>query len=409
MTRNVADEFSRVTRAAGPGPGDVLGILLDGAPRSRGDIAAVTGLSRSTVSARVDALLRSGLVVPAEQGDSSGGRPPSRIVFNPRARLSVGIDLGATHATVAVCDLRNTVLSTRTVPIDVADGPGTCLEIALDLTETLLGETDAARGEVAAVGVGLPAPVDHDSGRPQHPPIMPGWHDADIRGIVGSRLPAAVLVDNDVNVLALGEHVASWPDVDDLVYVKVSTGVGAGIISGGRLQRGAQGAAGDLGHVVVPWSPGRARPDDDRRELEEIASGAAIARALRSAARDVRTAGEVVDLVATGDRAAIEAVRQAGRELGAVLATVVALVAPSVIVLGGTIGRAGEHLVAGVREVVYGSAKPLASRDLLIVPARSDETAAARGAALLAARDTLAPANLENLIHPPAPPGERRR
>ncbi|MEH3090397.1 MAG: ROK family transcriptional regulator [Microbacterium arborescens] len=398
----MTDDFSRATRAAGPGPGDVLGTLLDGIPRTRSEIGSRTGLSRSTVSARVDALLRAGLVAPAAHGDSSGGRPPSRVAFNPRARLAVGIDLGATHATVAICDLRNEVLASDTIDIAVADGPERCLGDAAGLVRGALDGLGVDRSDVAAVGLGLPAPIDHETGRPQHPPIMPGWHDADVRGIVSALIPATVLVDNDVNVLALGEHVASWPDVDDLVYVKVSTGIGAGIISGGLLQHGAQGAAGDLGHIVVPWSPGGVRPADDRRELEDVASGAAIAADLRARGSSARTALEVVDLVRRGDRAAIESVRQAGRELGAVLTTVVALLAPSVIVLGGAVGRAGEHLVAGVREVVYGSAKPLASRDLRIVPARSDATAAARGAALLASRDILSPANLPDLFPHPA-------
>jgi glucokinase len=395
-------DLSRRTRAAGPGPGDVLEVLLDGAPRTRAEIGALTGLSRSTVAGRVDGLLTAGLLVPAEPAGSSGGRPATRVAFNPRARVVVGIDFGATHATVAVCDLTDRILAARTVLLDIAAGPGPVLGLAIDIAEELLAESGLNPADVAAVGVGLPSPVDHATGRPQHPPIMPGWHDADVPGLIAARIPTTVLVDNDVNVLALGEHVALWPDIDDLVYVKVSTGVGAGLIAGGLLQRGARGSAGDLGHVIVPWSPGDARPAGDRRELEEVASGAAIAATLRAAGVEAASARDVVELVLAGDRTAIDAVRQAGRELGTVLATVVTLLGPSVIVLGGTIARAGEHLVAGVREVVYGSSTPLASRNLQIVPARADENAGALGAAILASRSVLSPGSIDRLIHPPS-------
>lgn len=405
LTQNVMENLSRRTRAAGPGPGDVLEVLLDGAPRTRAEIAALTGLSRSTVAARVDRLLAAGLLVPAASAGSSGGRPATRVAFNPRARVVIGMDFGATHVTVAVCDLTDRILAARTVMLEIADGPDPVLGAAVDIAEELLAETGLEVADVAAVGVGLPAPVDHATGRPQHPPIMPGWHDADVPAVIGSRIPTTVLVDNDVNVLALGEHVALWPDVDDLVYVKVSTGVGAGIISGGLLQRGARGSAGDLGHVIVPWSPGDARPPGERRELEDVASGAAIAATLRAAGLPAGSARDVVSLVLAGNRTATDAVRQAGRELGTVLATVVTLLGPSVIVLGGTIARAGEHLVAGVREVVYGSSTPLASRNLQIVPARADENAGALGASILASRAVLSPGSIEVLIHPPSPAG----
>ncbi|QEW03740.1 ROK family transcriptional regulator [Microbacterium lushaniae] len=396
----------RRTRAAGPGPGDVLEVLLDGLPRTRAEVGALTGLSRSTVAARVDALVAAGLVVPAASAGSSGGRPATRVAFNPRARVVLGVDLGATHATVAVCDLAEEILAARTVPMEIARGPAAVLGAVAEMAETLLAGLSLTVRDVAAVGVGLPGPVDHALGRPQHPPIMPGWHDADVPALIAERIPGVVLVDNDVNVLALGEHAASWPDVDDLVYVKVSTGVGAGIIAGGLLQHGARGSAGDLGHVVVPWSPGDVRPAGERRELEDVASGAALATALRAAGTPAHSARDVVALVLAGDRTAIDAVRQAGRELGAVLATVVTLLGPSVIVIGGTIARAGEHLIAGVREVVYGSSTPLASRNLQIVPARADENAGARGAAILASRAVLAPDSIHRLIHPSVPPGE---
>ena len=156
-----------------------------------------------------------------------------------------------------------------------------------------------------------------------------------------------VLVDNDVNILALGEHAVGWPGVDDLIFVKVSTGIGAGIIAGGVLQRGAQGSAGDMGHVQVPYSHDSPRPRGDERDLEAIASGTAIAAALREQGFDAAGSSDVVDLVRAGNPLAMAATRQAGREVGEVLATVVNMLNPSIIVIGGSIARAGRAPARG--------------------------------------------------------------
>lgn len=395
---------ARRGRAAGPGPGGVLELLLDGEPRTRAEIAALTGLSRSTVSARVDALLRAGVLAPAGSAASSGGRPPARVAFNAVARVVVGIDLGATHGTVAVCDLAGGMLAAATVDLDIADGPDPVLDLVLDTARGLLDGVGRPVADVAAVGLGLPGPVEHATGRPVNPPIMPGWDRVDVPALVSARLATdvPVLVDNDVNVLALGEHATSWPDADDLVYVKVATGIGAGIVAGGVLQRGARGSAGDLGHVVVPWHPGSPRPATEVRDLEDVASGPAIAARLREAGLEARTGADVAALARAGERTALELVRDAGREIGAVVAGVVNLLGPSVVVIGGSVSRAGEELLAGVREVVYRRSLPLATEHLQIVAARSDANAGALGAAIMAARHALAPETIESWIDPEA-------
>jgi len=372
----------------------LLALMLDGVPRTRAEIAHLTGLSRSTVSSRVDDLLRTGVLAPAGAAASSGGRPPARVAFNPVARVVVGIDLGATHGTVAIGDLAGGVLSAATVELEIADGPDAVLGAVLGTATSLLDGVARPWAEVAALGMGLPGPVEHVSGRPVNPPIMPGWDRVDVPALVREQLQQpdlAVLVDNDVNVLALGEHATWWPEADDLLYVKVSTGIGAGIVMGGTLQRGARGSAGDLGHVRVPWTADSRRPAEDERELEDIASGPAIAALLRERDIEARTSADVVALIRGGDRTAIELVRQAGREVGAVVATVVNVLGPSVVVIGGSIGRGGEDLIAGVREVVYRHSLPLATEHLQIVPARGDSNAGALGAAILAARHALAP------------------
>lgn len=385
----------RTAGAPIPGAGDIFQILRDGHARTKAELAALTGLARSTVSTRVDALLATGLLAPAGEAASTGGRPPARIAFNPRAGLILAVDLGATHATVAVVDLAGHILSSRTHPQDIADGPEPVLDAVIAEGAALLETTDNGLARLLGIGIGVPGPVEHSTGRPTNPPIMPGWDRFDIPAFVQRRFDVPVLVDNDVNVLALGEQAISWPAVDDLIFVKVSTGIGAGIISGGALQRGAQGSAGDMGHVQVPYSRDSPRPEGDERDLEAVASGTAIAAELRAIGISASSSADVVELVRGGNTAAIDATRQAGREVGEVLATVVNLLNPSIIVIGGSIARAGEHLLAGIREIVYRRSIPLATQHLAIVQSRAGSTSGVLGAAIMVTQRVLSPAAVD--------------
>src|SRR5690606_27992437 len=207
-----------------------------------------------------------------------------------------------------------------------------------------------------------------------------------------------VLVDNDVNILALGEHAPVWPNVHDLLVVKVSTGIGSGIIVGGGMQRGAQGTVGDISHVHGPYRPDSGGGRGDARDLAAIGSGLTIAAQLTASGVPARTVQDVVDLLAVGSTAAIEATRQAGRDIGEVLATMVNILNPSVIVIGGSIARASEQLLAGVREVVYRRSIPLATQHLGIVQARGGATAGVRGAAIMVGQRFLAPESIDAMI-----------
>lgn len=397
-------DASRPSAPPSPGAGEIFQILRDGTARTKAELAAITGLARSTVSVRVDALLAAGLLRPAGEAASTGGRPPSRVAFNARAGLVLAVDLGATHATVALADLAGVFLDSHTRTIDIGDGPEKLLDLILHDGAALLDSPAAAGTPLLGIGLGVPGPVEHSSGRPTNPPIMPGWDRFDVPGYVQRTFDVPVLVDNDVNILALGEHSTIWPHVDDLVFVKVSTGIGAGIIAGGQLQRGAQGSAGDMGHVQVPGHTAASRDADDERDLEALASGSALAAALRAQGREAHGPADVIDLVRAGDTAAIAATRQAGRDVGEVLASVVNLLNPSIIVLGGSIARAGEHLLAGVREVVYRRSIPLATQHLAIVQSQAGDRAAVLGAAIMVARDVLSPTSIDRRLAAPAPP-----
>ncbi|WP_091226043.1 ROK family protein [Microbacterium sp. 3J1] len=388
----------RPAAAANPGAGEIFQILRDGQARTKAELASLTGLARSTVALRVDALLAADLLRPAGEAVSTGGRPPARVAFNPRAGLVLAVDLGATHATVAVADLAGVILDAHTRTIDIGDGPERLLDVILADGAGLLAAPSAADAHLLGIGIGVPGPVEHSTGRPTNPPIMPGWDRFDVPAYVQRTFDVPVLVDNDVNILALGEHATTWPHIDDLIFVKVSTGIGAGIIAGGQLQRGAQGSAGDMGHVQVPSGSGSSREPGDDRDLEALASGSALAAALRGEGHEAHGPSDVVELVRSGNAAAIEATRQAGRDVGEVLATVVNLLNPSIIVLGGSIARAGEHLLAGVREVVYRRSIPLATQHLAIVQSQAGDRAAVLGAAIMVAREVLSPASVDRHV-----------
>ncbi|WP_028048849.1 ROK family protein [Cellulomonas sp. URHD0024] len=381
------------------GAGEMFQLLRDGQPRTRSDLATLTGQARSTIAARVDLLLSSGFVTPAGEATSTGGRPPATFAFNPAARAVLAVDLGATHARLALTDLVGTVLAEVGEPIAIAEGPAAVLDRVVALGHGLLETANRPLSDLVSVGVGLPGPVEHSSGRPINPPIMPGWDDADVPGHLSRRLQhVPVLVDNDVNVMALGEHTSQWPTVDHLLFVKVATGIGAGIISDAQIRRGAQGAAGDLGHIAVPGGPDLPCRCGNTGCLEALSSGPAIADALRAAGVAASTSADVVALVRAGDPDASREVREAGRRIGDVLAACVSMLNPSVIVIGGIVAEAGEQLLAGIREVVYRRSLPLATQHLRIVASRTKGRAGVLGASAMASDHVLSAAAIDALI-----------
>jgi predicted NBD/HSP70 family sugar kinase len=379
-------------------PAHVLALIRSGEARTRNELIAVTGMSRSTVLQRVAVLLASGLVREGGASRSLGGRPPAALSFNERAGVVVAADLGATHGHVAVTDLEGAPLAERNEPIAIADGPETVLGWLRRTVARLLEEAGARSGDVMAAGVGLPGPVDFDAGRAVNPPIMPGWSGHPVAEELTSAFGAPALVDNDVNVMALGEHRARGGAIDPLAFVKVATGIGAGIVIDGRVYRGLHGAAGDIGHIRAPGGSDEPCTCGGRGCIAALASGSAVAGALTAAGVEASGTADVVRLVAAGDQEAFGRVRDAGRLLGEVLAGMVSLLAPRGIVVGGELSAAREPLLAGIREVVYRRSLPLVTGDLQIVPSVLESRAGVVGAATMAIEHVVAPASVDRLL-----------
>ncbi|GHD43523.1 ROK family transcriptional regulator [Mycetocola manganoxydans] len=377
---------------------DIFQILRDGRPRTRTELASLTGLARSTVGLRIDSLLQLGLIGPAETAPSTGGRPSSQFALTGGNKAVLAVDIGATHVRIAVSDLTGRPLSEDGTDIAVSEGPEKILDWVIRAGDDLITNAGRTLDDLLAIGVGLPGPVEHSSGRPINPPIMPGWDNFDVPSWLQAHFHVPVLVDNDVNIMALGEREMAWPDVDHLIFVKVATGIGAGVISRGMLQRGAQGVAGDIGHVRVPRDNDTICHCGNVGCLEAIASGPALAKALSEQDLGAESSQDVVELVRSGNTTAIQAVRQAGRDLGEILNACISLINPSVIVVGGAMAQAGEHLIAGVREIVYARSMPLATQHLQITQSSVGANAAVLGASILAIHHVLSPESVEAMV-----------
>lgn len=380
------------------GAGEMFQLLRDGQPRTRADLAAITGQARSTIATRLDLLLSAGLIGQVGEASSTGGRPPATFAFRPDAKIVLAFDVGVSHAHLAVTDLASSILAETDEALAISDGPDVVLPQLAETAKKLLATADRPLEDLGSIGIGLPGPIEHATGRPVNPPLMPSWDNVDVPTMMRNLLGAPVLVDNNVNLMALGEHRTTWRDVPDMLFVNVATSIGSGIIADGQLRRGAQGAAGDIGHVAVPSA------DDVRCQcgnvgcLEAVASGNAIAAALRAQGLDAPDAHRAVALVRSGDPIASQTVRQAGRELGSVLAACVSMLNPALIVIGGVVADTREHLIAGIREVIYQRSLPLATQHLRIVTSRKWARVGVLGASAAAVDHVLSPSAIDALI-----------
>jgi predicted NBD/HSP70 family sugar kinase len=292
---------------------------------------------------------------------------------------------------VAVTDLGGTILAQTRRDIAIAEGPEAVLSWLESAFDALLGAVGRGPGTVRGVGVGLPGPVEFAAGQPVNPPIMPGWDRYPVADRLARRYGVPALVDNDVNIMAVGEHWSNWRDEAFLLFVKIGTGIGSGIVAGGHVHRGADGAAGDIGHIHVPDHDDIVCRCGNRGCLEAFAGGGAMAARLREQGLPTQTSRDVVDQVRAGRPEAVQLIREAGRTVGGVLATCVNMLNPAVIVIGGDVARADEPLMAGIREVVYRRSLPLATGRLRIVRSQLDDGAGVMGAAVMVLEEILAP------------------
>lgn len=377
-SQNTHDEGVPVGDEMGGSAGHVLQLIRRSEGLTRAEIIQRTGLSRSTVGNRLDALQEAGFISLGTPTSSARGRPPSQFHFRHDSGALLIAEAGATGVRLALTDLSGTILHESRAALDITIGPVAWLGAVEALFDELLALADFGAADVKGIGISVPGPVDFERGVVVSPPIMTGWDGYPIRSWFSGRFACPVLVENDANAITLGEHRASHSHRSSMVLLKLATGIGAGIITGGQVYRGADGAAGDIGHIQISPPDGGEPPVcrcGNTGCIEAYAGGWALIRDLNAAGVPVTSVGDVVDLVNSRDPQATQLLRRAGRLIGIALSDAVSLLNPGVVVLGGELSAGANELFAGVRESVYARSLPLATRALEIVPARLGDTA----------------------------------
>ncbi|GAA2265444.1 sugar kinase [Streptomyces ruber] len=382
------------------GPGAVLDLIRSGRATTRAELMAATGLSRSTMATRLEALTEAGYVEEAGTGGATGGRRAQSFRLRRDGGVLLVADIGGAHVRTAVTDLAGRVLDGRERTDDVGLGPAPVLDRVADDFRDLLAAAGHTADRVRGIGIGVPGPVEAETGRIVSPPIMTGWDGYRVPDYFAGRYDCPVLTDNDTNLMALGEYRTAHAGEEHLVFIKLGTGIGAGLVLGRRLHRGAGGAAGDIGHSPAPGVDENA-PDALVCRcgltgcLEAYASGWALVRDLRELGHRVDTTAGVVSLIRDGHPDAVRLVRQSGRLIGRALADTVSLLNPSSLVIGGELAYAGDHLLAGVREITYRRSLPLATRELTVTTSRLRSRAGTVGAAGAVTDVLYAPATVD--------------
>jgi glucokinase-like ROK family protein len=379
---------------------EVMRALRKNGQTSRSEIASITGWSRAKTSQEVNALIDKGYLVDAGEGISKGGRKPRLLRFNSQLGYVIGIDIGATSLEIALADINGSILNRIEEPSDVRQPPedllGRCSELILEMA--------VSKGihpqQILGIGVGVPGPVDFARGALVAPPLMPDWENYPIRNFFKETFTSAfVVVDNDVNIMALGEQRSGdAANVDHFLVIKIGTGIGCGIMSSRKIHRGSNGCAGDIGHICVD-KQGPICRCGNRGCLEAMAAGPAIAEKAMQAAREGKsdwlkkvmdendgmlTPEDVNAACREGDEAALDIIRASGQMIGDVLAGLVNFFNPSHIFIGGGIANFGNHLLIAIKRAVLRRSLPLATTNLSINFSRSGSDAGVLGAITLA-------------------------
>jgi predicted NBD/HSP70 family sugar kinase len=352
-------------------PGAVLSIFREHrGGLTKSEAMQLTGLSRTAISQRVDLLAAHGLLKSITNSALEGrGRPAERFELAKDRGVMVVADTGATGMRTAVFNPAGTMLAERYEAFDISSGPTAILSLIDGRFRELLAGLHLSIEDVLGIGIDLPGPVDHTTRRVISPPIMTGWHNFDIPNFFAD-YHCVVVVEKDTNAMAFGEHQRQHPEIDDLMFIKLGTGLGTGLIIRGELYRGADGAAGDIGHVPLAVDSAVKPPlcrCGNYGCLEAYAGGWALARDLTSAGYPSASVNDVVSAAKLGNQVAIDLVRRAAVTIGAAISDTVNLINPRIVVFGGQLAELDDIILAAVREVIYGRSLPLATRNLQIV------------------------------------------
>ncbi|MCU1656063.1 MAG: Sugar kinase of the family, may containing an N-terminal domain [Pseudonocardiales bacterium] len=367
--------------------GRVLGAVRAGRATNRAELRTATGLARSTITGLVGELLAERVLVEvpdAHDSDRRAGRPARRLRVAPRDDLVVAVDLGHSHCRVGVLDSSAQVIHDESAPMDTDSSADQALDHASAVIDRLLTAIGPERSRVVGGAIGLPAPVNPSTGTVGPGNVLPQWVDRHPAAELQRHLGFPVAIENDANLGALAEIAyGAARGLHDVIYVKASTGIGAGLVLGGQLYRGSTGRAGEIGHVPVDPTGPLCRCGN-RGCLETVASVTQVLAMMQPPHDQPLTMARVAQLVDADDAGANRVLGDAGRTMGRVLADMVNNLNPEMLVVGGELSLAGAPLLAGVRESIERFAQPGIVRDLRICLGELGERAQLLGAAALA-------------------------
>ena len=365
--------------------GELLQLFRRGAVATRSELQQATGLARSTVTYKIDALLAAQYLVEDGSIVDGRGRPATRLRVNDQATTVLVADLGITHGRLAASTVGGEVLAQTVIESSMGKGPDAVLATVIDELEALLAQTGRDRSTLRGVGLGVPGPIDWRTGRVARSLSMPDWDHYPVRERLASHFGVPAAVDNDANLLGLGEQRLVYPAAHLILFVKVGTGVGSSVIVDGQVLRGSDSVEGDIGHAKILGVEETCSSCGARGCLAATASGRAMVRDLRRLGLDPATTRDVVDLVRVGNPEAVRVVTAAGAALGDVLSTAVSLLNPDLVVIGGDIAHAHEHFLLGVRQTLLSRSQPLATAHLRIAASQLGDRAGIAGAAAMVA------------------------
>lgn len=398
----MTDDVKNVSaaRSGASSAGHLLRVLREQGPLSRQELQAEFGLSRVTLVERVAALDRLGLLRRAGHRESRGGRRAELLAVDEEGRTALVVDIGVSHASVAVADLRARILCARRTGLPSWHRPQETIPLVVEIGRELLARTGRS-ADLCGVGVSVPGQIDHERGVTIAPPPLHTWNDLPLREDFGTAFGVPILLENDANALTFGEYLALRDrDARDrpatVLGVKVGTAIGAGVVVGGAVYPGMTGSAGEIGHIKIE---GRDEPCTCGRHgcVAAIASGRALLQQLGPTG--AHSLEDVRQRIEDGDPQAVTAAIEAGRLVGTVLATVVSILNPRYVRAGGLIG-ALPPFVEAIRHTIREQAHPVALRGLDIGPAVHTGTSALVGLAGLVADSVLSPSTVDQALRP---------
>ncbi|MBT3336535.1 MAG: ROK family transcriptional regulator [Anaerolineae bacterium] len=359
---------------------------------SRAGIAKEIGLSRAAVTTIVNDLISAGIIRDAKQQAKTSGRPRTLLEIAPEAGYVAGIDMGATHLRVVVTNFGAHVVTEKEISFNIAQGPEACIAQADQILRESLAAKDISIQSLSAIGFGVPGPISSDAGMVIAPPIMPGWDRFPIRDTLEELWQQPVSVNNDAELGALGEWAyGAGRGAQDLAYIKVGTGIGAGLLIDGRIYRGSTGSAGEIGHLTMD-NEGPRCTCGNRGCLEAFSGGHAIAQQAIDAIQNGQhtqisriplkdiSAKDVASAAQRGDLVAQQIMEEAGQHLGVAIAGLVNIFNPDMIVVGGGVAQIGDLFLEPVRKTVEQRSLPAAATNVRITTALLGRRSSSLGA-----------------------------